>query len=189
MLDSLKSCVFASWAPTIGDPTFMGWFTVGAYGATSVLAALISFRKETVARTFWALLAVTLALLAANKQLDLQSSITAIGRCIAKLQGWYEQRRAVQFHFVVIISFLSLLISLSIAVLLWRSLSKIWLALIGASVLLFFVAIRAASFHHVDLIISQEFGVAKLNWVFELSGILMIFLNATAILLFPGNRA
>src|SRR5688572_2400133 len=34
-----------SWRPTIGDPSFMGWFTVVAYAMAAALAALAGWGK------------------------------------------------------------------------------------------------------------------------------------------------
>ena len=34
------------WEPTIGDPTFMGWFTVAAYAVAALLAARVWLRKR-----------------------------------------------------------------------------------------------------------------------------------------------
>jgi len=43
--------------------------------------------------------------LAVNKQLDLQSFLTALGRCDARLQGWYETRRPAGYVLVRAVSF------------------------------------------------------------------------------------
>jgi len=52
------------------------------------------------AQSNWALLALLMAFLAINKELDLQSAFTVAGRCLAKAQGWYEERRDFQRHFI-----------------------------------------------------------------------------------------
>ncbi len=36
-----------------------------------------------------------------NKQLDLQSMLTAAGRCLSQLQGWYDERRVFQRDFII----------------------------------------------------------------------------------------
>ena len=96
------------WRPTIGDPTFMGWFTVAAYAVGGGLAAWTGGRKvdgdgksQRRSRRVWLAVAVLMMCLCINKQLDLQSLFTDLGRVIAHHQGWYEQRRGFQKWFVL----------------------------------------------------------------------------------------
>src|SRR5512145_1767020 len=84
------------WHPTIGDPTFMGWFTVAAYFAGAFCAYFTAYKIRTPDRQaflFWCACGVFLTALGINKQLDLQSLFTEMGRQVAKAQGWIEQRR------------------------------------------------------------------------------------------------
>lgn len=178
LFDELRSCVFGSWSPTIGDPTFMGWMTAFSYVAAALLSAFVLIRHSSHQRTFWFLLTVFLVLLSVNKQLDLQSALTAIGRCTAKIQGWYDQRRTVQVSFIIAFSALSLISSLVIAWSMRVGLSRNWLALFGFAFLVTFVVVRAAGFHNFDRFISFELGAIRINWLFELTGIAMISLNA-----------
>src|SRR3954464_9311371 len=95
------------WRPGIGDPTFIGWFTVIAYFFAAYLcrrAAGEGLNRRKV-RWFWNGLTVLLILLGINKQLDLQTELTFIGRDFAKATGWYEDRRIVQAIFIVFIGF------------------------------------------------------------------------------------
>jgi len=178
----MLDCAFENWSPTIGDPTLMGWFTVATY----IAAAMVSLRVAVVGafpenfsgreRTFWVLLAVLLSLLALNKQLDLQSFLTTTARCLAIEQGWYENRRPVQLAFIAIVGLCCLIVAWSAAALLRRSLRRTWLALTGLFVVLTFVLIRAAGFHHVDMLINVEVYSIRANWVLELSGLVMILI-------------
>src|SRR4051812_28194527 len=77
------------WRPGIGDPTFIGWFTVFAYLGAAYLcwrAAANSLTGQKV-RLFWIALAGTLLALGINKQLDLQTELTFIGKDFAKATG------------------------------------------------------------------------------------------------------
>ncbi|HEY8942673.1 MAG TPA: hypothetical protein VIM73_00370, partial [Polyangiaceae bacterium] len=92
------SGLIGNWSPGIGDPTVTGWVTVVAYLATAVSCTLLALRIPRVAgplnreRLLWGLLAAAFFALGLNKQLDLQSAVTEIGRIVAAKQGWYEQR-------------------------------------------------------------------------------------------------
>lgn len=178
MIDELQSCLFGSWSPTIGDPSIMGWITVFSYIAASILCATVLVRRSSNQYAFWIVLTVFLALLAVNKQLDLQSALTAIGRCTAKSQGWYDQRQIVQVIFIVVLGVVSLISTSFFAWSLRKGLSQIWPAFLGFSFLVTFVVMRAAGFHGFDRFIDFELGGVRMNWLFELTGIVMISLNA-----------
>ncbi|WP_324753260.1 isopropylmalate isomerase [Roseovarius sp. Pro17] len=161
----------------------MGWITVASYVAASVLAALVFYRQAGRQRIFWLGLLALLLLLAINKQLDLQSALTAAGRCLAKAQGWYAERQSVQIKFIFLIIGTSLLAALLLAWAMRKELVNIWLALIGIAFLLAFVAIRAAGLHHFDHFIGHKIGSIHMNWILELGGIAMIAVNALHLLL------
>jgi len=114
-VDLLAVTTSEGWRPGIGDPTFLGWFTVFAYFAAAV-PCFLTFRHELAfqrdpltARSapflrphLWLGLSILLVLLGFNKQLDLQSAITSIGRGIARSGGWYEHRRTLQALFILV---------------------------------------------------------------------------------------
>jgi hypothetical protein len=187
------------WSPTIGDPSIMGWLTVVAYFVTAWLC-LRAFRAEkrgparpllaTIAALFrvmrkhwpsppaparraalWLVLFVILFALGINKQLDLQTLFTEIGRSFAKSGGWYEERRFVQGLFVVAMACVG---ALGLAIFWWLTrgqLRDFRVTLAGLAFLVCFVLIRAASFHKFDEIIGFELLGVRVNWVLELGGI------------------
>jgi hypothetical protein len=188
-LADLQSCALARWSPGIGDPTAMGWGTVLVYLAAAGISAAVALRAPFPRRSchreraFWLLLACVLLVLAVNKQLDLQSYLTAVGRCAAKLEGWYDSRRVVQ---QAVILGLVLLMAL-MATVLWRvmrgTLARSGAALAGLVLVLGFVAIRAVGFHHVDALIRLHVLDMRLNWLFELTGPVLIGLAGLWLLL------
>lgn len=182
-LDELAGCVFARWSPQIGDPTIMGWLTVALYFIASVLSVLVFYKRSGTRGIFWLFLSAVLFALAINKQLDLQSALTATGRCVAQAQGWYAERRAFQLKFIISIAAVSFLIALLLFWMMRRELRKIWLALAGISLLIAFIAIRAVGFHHFDQFIGYTIGSIRMNWALEIGGIAMIGANALYLLL------
>lgn len=175
------------WRPTIGDPTFMGWFTVAAYavvGGLAVLTAIAywdSYTDRVVhlrASKLWLSVAAMMAILCINKQLDLQSLVTDIGRIVARHQGWYEQRRAVQELFVLGVIFSSAGLS---GWIIWRYRTfcrQHKLLFAGLSLLLTFIVVRAISFHHVEEMLDSRVLGLKMNWALELSAIFLVGLAA-----------
>ena len=165
----------------------MGWVTVALFIVVSVLTTLVFYRQSGRQRTFWLVLSVLLLTLAFNKQLDLQSLLTAAGRCLAKAQGWYAERQSVQIKFIISVIGASLLAALSLSWAMRRELIHVWLALVGLAFLLAFIVVRAAGFHHFDQFIGYETGNVRMNWVIEISGISMIAVNALYLLLRRSN--
>jgi len=174
----------------IGDPSFMGWFTVAAY----FIAAVISFKLYLSSdqlfsnvvvkkqKTFWLLVTLIMLFLGVNKQLDLQSLLTAIGKYYAHRDGWYEDRRLIQVAGIIgIIS--TLLIGVSVFSYKMRAILKTnRLAIVGLCFLLLFVAIRATSFHHMDIVINTTVFGVRMNWVLELFGIFLVAISAVSLL-------
>lgn len=160
------------WHPGIGDPTVIGWVTVVAYGAAALLCYSCKKRyaKTQQGQFWWAMTLVMLAL-GFNKQLDLQTWLTEIGRDAAFEYGWYERRRLVQLMFIA---------GLIVSALLMRE----WLvqrvavlgkyarrASVGIVLLALFIVVRATSFHHVDILLGFSVEDLSVNEVLELSGI------------------
>jgi hypothetical protein len=155
----------------------MGWFTVAAYVACAILAAISARahrKRERRSFIFWSLVSGWMLLLAINKQLDLQSLVTEIGRRMAWHQGWMAQRRVVQFWFIVGFGLLSLAGFAGFVYALWDLCKRFRLAFIGLFFLLTFIIIRAAGFHHFDAVLHFRFLNLKMNWVLEMSGIFII---------------
>jgi predicted RNA-binding Zn-ribbon protein involved in translation (DUF1610 family) len=179
-----SSVVFAAsdngrWHAGIGDPTFFGWLTVAAY----LLAAFLCFKQSGVVKTqggeprFWLVLAIILFLLGVNKQLDLQSWLTQSLRDSAHAHGWYQYRRTVQFAFIAALGGGMLIVLLSLRLFLansWRHYKLVW---VGIALLCTFIVMRAASFHHFDILINTNVLGIRLNVWIELSAILLIVLG------------
>ena len=185
------------WRPRIGDASFMGWLTVAAYGLTAVLCLMAALKQNAglggskaagvagaedkgarLQRRLWLGVAVLMAFLCVNKQLDLQSLLTNIGRIVAKQGGWYNQRRTVQFWFVVAIT----LVGIAAIAFLMRKTRSLFkgrpLLLIGLSMLLLFVVMRAVSYHQVGVFLGKRVFGLKLNWILELGSIALVAVSA-----------
>ncbi|WP_299965164.1 isopropylmalate isomerase [uncultured Roseobacter sp.] len=178
----LLSCVQERWQPQIGDPSLIGWVTVGIY--VVVALALLrtarqgAFPSETVYRERWLWLGLLILVLflAINKQLDLQSALTATGRCTAKLQGWYSMRWDVQRGFILALAVSAAGACVILFYVMRNTLRRTGMALLGTAFVFGFILIRAADFHHMDQIIDLKISSALMNWVLELTGLMLILL-------------
>lgn len=183
-MNTTLTCAFAQWTPGLGDNTAIGWLTVLVYLLASVASARTALalagqqglaRRE---RGFWWIVAAITLFLALNKQLDLQSLVTMIGRCHAQLSGWYDIRRIVQRDFILAIAGVGI-VTLGFLVLYLRGiLGRVWLALLGLAFVCLFVVVRAASFHHMDALLGTWVMGVKMNWLLELPGPTLVGLVA-----------
>jgi hypothetical protein len=193
----LAEVVQGRWRPGIGDPTVVGWVTVAAYLLASLGCGLAAWREPMPGRTrrprarpsrFWLVLATLMLALGINKQLDLQSLATQIGRDVIRTWGLYSERRELQFGFILAVA---LACAGALAAFLWaarRTLESRWPAIAGMLFILGFVVIRASSFHNVDAFLTARLGGLKWNWILELGGIAVIALAAFRIVMAPPPR-
>jgi hypothetical protein len=164
------------WIAGIGDPSVVGWVTVTLYAAGAALAArnAAAAQRSGVPVSFWLVLTALLLALGLNKQLDLQSWFGQTGRDMARAQGWYESRRAVQAAFIALLG------AGAVAVLIWarRQWEGLWSeyrwVFGGVALLLVFIVTRAASFHHIDEFIGIDVGVTSFGRALELAGVVAI---------------
>ena len=91
-----------NWRPGIGDPTIGGWVTVALYllAVWSTWQTCDRLDGGGESRT-WRAISVMFIALGLNKQLDLQTAFTEIGRMVAVQQGWYGERQIVQVWFII----------------------------------------------------------------------------------------
>lgn len=179
--------LIGNWSPGIGDPSVGGWLTVLLYlAATWAVWRLLRMGSTHAAtataqrneRWFWRSLLVALVVLGVNKQLDLQSAVTEIGRILSDRQGWYENRQQVQVAFIAGVAIMGLTVLAAALHLTWRSPSATRWALTGGVCLIMFMVIRAASFHHVDQTLALEWAGLRVNWLLEMGGLLVIITSA-----------
>ncbi len=191
----MSTLVDGRWQAGLGDPTLLGWVTVGAYAVTAFMA-WSQWRHEVAHRQdpnnrlvaswrgrgghaapapwFWLMLTLILAFLCLNKQLDLQSWFTEVARDHAKAHGWYERRGQFQVGFIQALGVLVPVVLLLLLARLRPFDAARGVALTGLVVLSAFVLMRAASFHGVDTLLQSEWLGMRLNGWLELSAIGLI---------------
>jgi hypothetical protein len=126
--------------------------------------------------------------LAVNKQLDLQSALTAVGRCVSQLQGWYDERRAFQRQFILgLLAVAGAGLALGLFAMRQHA-RRNALAILGLGCVIAFVAVRAVGFHHVDVFLKGGFPEVRYNFLLENAGLILIALNALFLKAWTGRR-
>ncbi|WP_181280534.1 hypothetical protein [Aphanothece hegewaldii] len=174
-----------NWQPSIGDPSFMGWVTVGIYFITAFLCSWCAWRTFQLLSIYrfhhyywlWLGFSICLIILGINKQLDLQSWFTIVGKNLAISQGWYLQRRYIQVAFISGIAFLFIACFFYLSKLVKKDWKIFRLTFFGFLFLSSFILIRASSFHHIDQLIGLQIVGFRLNWFLEIGGLLCISLS------------
>jgi hypothetical protein len=165
-----------NWTPGIGDPTIGGWITVVLYFLAMASCWMTARNNGIKESRVWVAISILFLGLGINKQLDLQSALTEAGRVLAFEQGWYEQREVVQLDFIILVAMLCVSVVIILLIWMWRAPIPTWFALLGTTLVIGFVLIRAASFHHIDRFIGTRVLGFRWNWVLEMGGISMVLL-------------
>ena len=171
-----------NWSPGIGDPTLMGWLTVVLYFLAAISCWITAGRIRLEAEDAddakelraWRSIAITFLALGINKQLDLQTALTELGRVVANFQGWYDQRQSVQVAFIAMVAITCLIAAIILVRWARRAPAPAWLALAGSIMVIGYVLIRAASFHHIDQFIGETILGFRWNWILEMGGISVV---------------
>lgn len=186
-----------AWEPGLGDASWLGYFTTLLYAVATVVAArayvherrrfferttsttdrapslLRAARRSADARLtlLWLVFSLILGALTLNKQLDLQTALTEAARAVAHAQGWYEHRRIVQVAFIGFLGLGAAVVSLFTIWLIRPVLRRVRITLLGGVLLVAFIAIRGASFHHLDELLGGELGGTRIHRLLELAAL------------------
>ena len=115
-----------------------------------------------------------MALLGFNKQLDLQTLFTQIGRYSAQMGGWYDQRQTVQFLFIIGLTCVAGMAAFTLLWIFRKLATEIRMASAGLCILVAFIVIRAAAFHHVERFLGGDLIGLRWNAILELGSIIII---------------
>lgn len=145
----------------IGDPTPIGWTITLAYfvGAGCAFAAfkhertLPPGRVPNLGPRIWFWIAIGLAALAVNKQLDVQILASAAGRRGFEFLHLSHLRRVFQAGFALCFAALALFFGVSLVRHTWRFAWRYRVATLGVLYLGVFVVTRAASFQHLARVV------------------------------------
>lgn len=154
------------------------WLSVANY----LLAATLTGRAARAARRanlprerrFWQRATALLLFFAFNELFDLQTLLTLYGRELAKGQGWYEARRTWQGLFIKGLVACAIVTLAAVALRMRRSDRSTRWAVFGFVFVAAFVVLRAASFHHADLILGWSVSFLSVGFVQEIIGPIVI---------------
>jgi len=142
------------WTPGIGDPSVMGWVTVACYFLIAFCCLLV-------------------------RKIEPLDHSTDNNQLINYRKFWWVLAACLTF-----LGINKQLDLQSIAGCAWltyklrNACGTIKLALLGFSLLLAFVVIRAASFHNFDYLLRYQIAGLKFNWLMEIGTLIIIAISA-----------
>jgi hypothetical protein len=163
----------------IRDLSIVGWLTVILYFSAAIrcwiIARKLGWAADDIEGTkelrCWRSMTAASFALGVSKQLDIPTVLTNAGRLIARLQGWYDQRRSAQIALVAVLAIMSLIAAIMLVRWVRNAPVSTWLALVASVMLVGYFAIRAVSFHSVDRLIGMRILGVSLNSILEIGGI------------------
>jgi hypothetical protein len=174
-----------SWHFHCDNPTILGWTVVAIYGLAALSCAVTALLCRSAGAPgskpgpsrhpgVWWALALALAFLGANKQLNFQTLLILVMRHVAVEGGWLDQRRSVQLVFSVAFGLClgALLLWLAFR---YREFFKMnprafW----GLIILGVFVALRAATINHAGEFLKIDLEDKDWAWILEIAGSVLI---------------
>ncbi len=143
-----------TWSPSIGDPNLSAWVLVALYFAAATLSWRSARQLRPTARLerwWWLGLSALLIALGINKQLDLQTALTELGRVVTRELGIVGLRALMRWGAVIGLGLGALVAGWVLVRLARRAPRPTQLAVWATAALLGFIVLRAASFYRVGL--------------------------------------
>lgn len=169
------------WQQAVFQLNWPHGLVAGAYGAVAWLCFLNArLTKEAFGRcSIWCVAVMLLCFLGANVLLQGDVFVTHVVRTLARLQGWYEQRRELQYLLIG-------LVALSVLVLGYKTRqrfelytpSEVGMVSAGLLALVLLLAMRTVSAHGTDAVINTRFAGLSTGRLLELLGITSVALGA-----------
>lgn len=191
----LSNCATSAWHPGFGDADITGFVLLALYTAAGLLAFVIIWRAPFPIRShfrerlFWVLLLIFLVALTVNKQLDLHVFLINTARCLAKAEGWYENRRLIQREVAIALLVVTFASALILALLLRGTLNRNLLPLAGGFGLLLFSILRVSQFNHIAQALSPSLISSQLYRGLEGLSLLLLIFAQWRILIHPTRQA
>ena len=179
-------CGFDRWMEIWGDPLLSGTIFMTSYGVTALLILYAAREATSRERWYWRICGALFLFQLLNTNLDLHALIETTGRCLANAQGWYENRREIQFLFVMGVAFLIALILIVVLVVFFRSILENILLTLGVSIALGFTIIKGINYHDLEQYYGIRVGPFHIADFIEFSGIVLA--NFAALIRFHQNR-
>jgi hypothetical protein len=165
------------------------WILAVAYAAAALLALAASLvSRQRRDRAFWAVMSVTLLVLALAKAFQLQGLLTNWLRATARQHHLYESRALIQYSLLLILVVAAIILAKRLKLWVGTATRSVATAALAMTVLVAFILIRAASIHALDSEMTMKIAGLRSGWWVELTGIFAIAVAAGVFVRDRGRR-
>ncbi len=167
------------WSPGVGDPTLAAWLIVIAYVVAAVLCWRAAQRvgaQQRLERMWWVATSTALWGLGINKQLDLQTALTELGRMVTVALDIVSLRWLLRWSLVAVLALAALAVGTLLLRMTRRAPRPTRTAVLGVIGLMTFIVLRASVLYRVGG--NDEFLSAALFTVLEALPLLTICIGA-----------
>ena len=166
----VQACLSENFQFRLGDPSNLGLTLTALY----VLASLAMLRRLWVGGfslpregLLWGVCTALIVLLTLNKQLDLQQTVIWTGRCVARAEGWFDQRLVFQRAFGTVVLGL---VAVGVLALIWscrRAILANRALMLGMGLMLAFIVLQIVRFEQMSWGPMQTFVALRLHRAVE----------------------
>jgi hypothetical protein len=149
--------------------------------ARALLRRRTDLPERARAAAVWLGFAVFLGVFGLGRQLNLQAAITDRMQSQAIIDGWYEERSAVQAETIAVAIGAGLVVLLALGFLLRKRLVEAGVPLVGSAALAVLLAVRTVSHHGADAILGASVLGLKVAHALELGALAAIGLFALVV--------
>ena len=168
------------WKLGVGDPSYEGWAICILYLLASVMSwfRCRSFRESDPDYSrLWIFISGGLLFLGINKQLDLQTIISDIGRWIATELSLMEQRHIFKIVFMLLLLIIGLWFLFRFKAKIIKMFHKEKFTVLGLALLMAFIFLRATSFHILSDEVNEILNSFRFFLIFELMALMVIIFS------------
>lgn len=169
-------CGIEDWKEIWGDPLLSGTIFIVSYGLTALLIFRAAQKSIGQERRYWRLCGSLFFFQVLNTNLDLHAMIWTIGRCLSHAQGWYENRRVIQFLFLVGLILLVGTVLILVFIMFLKNIFRNIFLTLGVSIALGFTIVKGVSHHTLADFYGRIAGPFSVGDYIEYSGIVIALL-------------
>lgn len=166
-------CGISDWNKIWGDPIVSGSVFMVSYGGTAFLVLRVARRLAGRERVLWSICGALFLFQVANTHLDLHAFVFTFGRCLAHAQGWYQDRREVQFLVLAAAAALALAMLLVLVLVFRKHISGNALLIAGVGTALGMTLTKGINYHNLERYYGGDFGFFRGADLIEYAGIVL----------------
>ena len=172
------SCGIEAWSGFWGDPLLTGSLAMASFAFAAIVAFRASRTTRSLERVVWTVSAAIMAFQVLNTPLDLHGLAWATGRCLAKIQGWYDLRYAYQREILIWLALAGGVLLVVTSLALRRDFLRNAMLVLGVLLVVGMTLAKGVNYHHLERFYNFSIGPLAMPDIVELAGIALVVIAA-----------